>query len=168
MFLIVLYSCKKEDTLKKNESKNEIITDTLKIKQKIISALEKDSTLKPQKVDLIYILSEKQIDTLIGFCNCDKDVKNNTLKIQIRTEFPALSELKKGNRNATEFQMGVPRQYRFITFYLKDSIVKKTKIFKASTEPQFENEKIDSTSFQNYKIVINRFNLVHDKNLLTV
>ena len=108
--------------------------------------------LEFQKVNLIHTFSEKKNDTLIGFCNCEKNIKNNTLKIQIRTEFPSLSELQKGNRNATEFQMGIPRQYRFLTFYLKDSSVEKTKIFKASTESQFEKRKIDSASFKNYKI----------------
>ncbi|MBJ2176468.1 hypothetical protein JBL43_19615 [Aureibaculum sp. A20] len=132
-------------------------TDTIHINKNTISTIERDSTLELQKVDLIYTFSDKQIDTLIGFCNCEKNIKNNTLKIQIRTEFPSLSELEKGNRNATEFQMGIPRQYRFLTFYLRDSIVEKTKVFKASTEPHFENKKIDSTSFQNYKIKINRF-----------
>jgi len=101
--------------------------------------------LELQKVDLLYTYSNKQIDTLLGFCNCEKNVKQNTLKIQIRTEFPSLSELKKGNRSATEFQMGIERQYRFLTFYLRDSIVEKTNIVKASTESQFENKKIDSS-----------------------
>ncbi len=150
-----LYSCKKDIKPKKNEQNIE--SKTAEIKKSTISTIERDSTLELQKVDLIYTISDEQIDTLIGFCNCEKNIKNNTLKIQIRTEFPSLSELEKGNRNATEFRMGVPRQYRFLTFYLRDSIVEKTKIFKASTEPQFENKKIDSTSFQNYKIKINRF-----------
>ena len=152
-----LYSCKKEIGTKKKEYNVETKTDTIGIKKKTISFIEQDSTLKPQKVDLIFVYSDNQTDTLIGFCNCEKNVKNNTLKVQIRTEFPSLSELEKGNRNATEFQMGVPRQYRFLTFYLRDSFVEKTKIFKASTESQFENKKIDSTSFQNYKIKINTF-----------
>jgi len=157
IFLISLYSCEKDIKPKKNESNIEIKTDTIESKKKTISTIERDSTLKLQKVDLIYTFSDKQIDTLIGFCNCEKNIKNNTLKIQIRTEFPSLSELKKGNRNSTEFQMGIPRQYRFLTFYLRDSIVEKTKVFKASTESQFNNKKIDSTSFLNYKIKINRF-----------
>jgi hypothetical protein len=157
IFLMSLFSCKKEIKLKKSEPNIETKTDTVEIKKNIISTIEKDSTLELNKKWLIYTLSEKQIDTLLGFCNCEKNIKNNTLKIQIRTEFPSLSELKKGNRNATEFQMGIPRQYRFLTFYLRDSIVEKTKIFRASTESQFENKKIDSASFQNYKIKINRF-----------
>jgi len=157
LFLISLYSCKKENRSKEIELNIGTKTDTLKIKEKAISTIERDSTLISQKVDLILAYSEKQIDTLIGFCNCEKNVKNNTLKIQIRTEFPSLSELEKGNRNATEFQMGVARQYRFLTFYLRDSIVEKAKIFKASTEPQFDNKKIDSISIQNYNIKINRF-----------
>tara|TARA_R110001592_G_scaffold18337_3_gene76231 strand:+ start:765 stop:1442 length:678 start_codon:yes stop_codon:yes gene_type:complete len=157
IFLMSFYSCKKDIKMKKNEHNIESKTDIVEIKKNTISTIERDSTLELQKVDLLFTFSDKQIDTLIGFCNCEKNVKNNTLKIQIRTEFPSLSELEKGNRNATEFQMGVPRQYRFLTFYLRDSIVEKTKIFKASTESQFENKKTDSTSFQNYKIKINRF-----------
>ena len=152
-----LFSCKKDNKLKKNEPKTETETTIVKIKENKISTIERDSTLERQKVDLIYTYSDKQIDTLIGFCNCEKNVKKNTLKIQIRTEFPSLSELKKGNRSATEFQMGIERQYRFLTFYLRDSIVEKTRIFKASTESQFENKKIDSSSIKNYEIKINRF-----------
>ncbi|MDP2060801.1 MAG: hypothetical protein Q8J97_13750 [Flavobacteriaceae bacterium] len=155
--LMSLLSCKKDIKPKKSEPNIETKTDTVESNKNTISTIEIDSALELQKADLIYIFSDKQIDTLIGFCNCEKNVKNNTLKIQIRTEFPSLSELEKGNRNATEFQMGISRQYRFLTFYLRDSIVQKTKIFKASTESQFENEKTDSTSFQSYKIKINRF-----------
>ena len=152
-----LFSCKKDIKPKKIEPNIETKTDTVKIKKNKISTIERDSTLELQKVDLIYTISNKQIDTLIGFCNCEKNVKKNTLKIQLRTEFPSLSELKKGNRSATEFQMGIERQYRFLTFYLRDSIVEKTKIFKASTESQFANKKIDSTSIKNYEIKISRF-----------
>ncbi len=152
-----LFSCKKDIKPKKNEPNIEPKTNTVIVKKNKFSTFKRDSTLELQKVDLIYTFSNKQIDTLIGFCNCEKNIKNNTLKIQIRTEFPSLSELKKGNRNATEFQMGIPRQYRFLTFYLRDSIVEKTKIFKASTESQFENKKIDSTSIKNYEIKISRF-----------
>ena len=147
----------KEIGLKKSEPTIERKIVNIEVKEKEISTIEIDTTLQLQKVDLIFLQTDKQIDTLIGFCNCEKNIKNNTLKIQIRTEFPSLSELEKGNRNATEFQMGIPRQYRFLTFYLRDSIVEKTKIFKASTESQFGNKKTDSTSFQNYKIKINKF-----------
>jgi hypothetical protein len=157
IILIHLYSCKKEIRQIKIEPDIETKVDTFKKKKKEFSNIDLDTSLKPQKVDLIFLYSDKKIDTLIGFCNCEKNVKNNTLKIQIRTEFPSLSELEKGNRSATEFQMGIPRQYRFLTFYLRDSIVQKTKIFKASTEPQFETKKIDSSSIDNYKIRINRF-----------
>jgi hypothetical protein len=157
VLLISLFSCKKDIKPKEIELNIETNTNIVEVKKNKMSNIERDSTLELQKADLIYTISDKQIDTLIGFCNCEKNVKNNTLKIQIRTEFPSLSELKKGNRNATEFQMGVPRQYRFLTFYLRDSIVEKTKIFKASTESQFENKKIDSTSIKNYTIKISRF-----------
>ncbi|MFC7445314.1 hypothetical protein [Mesoflavibacter profundi] len=157
VLLMSLFSCKKDIKPKKNEPNIEPKTNTVIVKKNKFSTFKRDSTLELQKVDLIYTFSNKQIDTLIGFCNCEKNIKNNTLKIQIRTEFPSLSELKKGNRNATEFQMGIPRQYRFLTFYLRDSIVEKTKIFKASTESQFENKKIDSTSIKNYEIKISRF-----------
>jgi len=157
LVLISLSYCKKESRLKETERNVETKVDTLEIKETSSSNIEKDATLEVQKVDLILAYSEKQIDTLIGFCNCEKNVKNNTLKIQIRTEFPSLSELEKDNRNATEFQLGIDRQYRFITFYLRDSIVEKTKIFKASTENQFNGKKMDSISIPNYKIKINRF-----------
>ena len=155
LFLISLYSCKKENRQKEIEIG--IKKDTIEIKEKVYSSIKLDSTLKSRKVDLLLIYSDKKIDTLIGFCNCEKNIKKNTLKIQIRTEFPSLSELEKGNRSPTEFQMGVARQYRFLTFYLRDSVVEKTKIFMASTEPQFDNKKMDSISFHNYNIKINRF-----------
>ena len=157
VLLISLYSCKKGVELKKNEHDFKAKIEIVELKKEVTATIVRDSTLKPEKVDFILVYSEIQTDTLIGFCNCEKNVKNNTLRIQVRTEFPALSELQKGNKNATEFQIGISRQYRFLTFYLRDSIVEKTKIYKASTEPQFENKKIDSTSIENYKIKINRF-----------
>jgi hypothetical protein len=157
VLLVSIFFCKKDIKPKKIEPTIKTKTDIVISKKNKISTIERDSTLELQKVDLIYTISNKQIDTLIGFCNCEKNVKKNTLKIQIRTEFPSLSELEKGNRNATEFQMGIDRQYRFVTFYLRDSIVEKIKIFKASTDSQFENKKIASTSIKNYKINISRF-----------
>lgn len=157
IILISLFSCKKEIRLEKNQTNVEPKIVNIEFKDKEISTIEIDTTLQLQKVDLIFLQADKQIDTLIGFCNCEKNVKNNTLKIQIRTEFPSLSELKKGNRSATEFQMGIDRQYRFLTFFLRDSIVEKAKVFKASTESQFKNKKIDSSSIKHYKIKISRF-----------
>ncbi|PIQ49291.1 MAG: hypothetical protein COW03_05700 [Cytophagales bacterium CG12_big_fil_rev_8_21_14_0_65_40_12] len=150
------YACKRENRLEETQPNTEVKTSI--VESMMNSSFERDSTLTAQKVDLLFVYSENQIDTLIGFCNCEKNVKTNTLKIQIRTEFPSLSELEKGNRSSTIFQMGVDRQFRFLTFYLRDSTVEKTKLFKASTESQFENEKVDSASFQNYNLKINRFN----------
>ena len=155
IFLVFISCNRKENQPKENYINNKKVLDTLNLSETRISSFEINSTIMPQTVDLLLTYSDNQIDTLIGFCNCEKNIKNNTLKIQIRTEFPSLSELEKGNRQATEFQMEVSRQYRFVTFYLKDSIVEETKIFKASTESQFENEKIDSASFKNFVIRIN-------------
>lgn len=153
VLLLTFFSCVKEtkEVIKKGEVKNTNI-------KKVNSRIVKDSTLKFQKIDKIFLSSDKEKDTLIGFCNCEKNLKNNTLKIQIRTEFPSLSELRKGEKYHTEFQVGIPRQYRFITFYLKDSIVEKAKIFMASTELQFKNKKTDSLSFTNYELTLNKFN----------
>ena len=53
--------------------------------------------------------------------------------------------------------MGVARQYRFLTFYLRDSIVEETEVLMASTESQFDNKKTDSISIQYYNIRINKF-----------
>jgi hypothetical protein len=150
------YACEKGNRQVEIEPNIEVKGDI--IGAKVNSTFERDSTLKAKKVDLLLAYSENRIDTLIGFCNCEKNVKSNTLKIQVRTEFPSLSELEKDNRSSTEFQLGVERQFRFLTFYLRDSTVEKTKLFKASTEAQFENEKVDSVSFQNYNLKINRFN----------
>lgn len=158
LFVLLTHSsCKNENELKENKSIVETTADTVVIKKKTNSTIQRDTTLKAQKVDLLFTYTAQKIDTLIGFCNCEKNIKENTLKIQIRTEFPSSTELKKGNRSATEFQMGLPRQYRFLTFYLRDSIVEKTKVLMASMEAQFDNKKIDSLSFQNYSIKVNTF-----------
>ncbi len=158
LFVLLTHSsCKKENELKENKPIVEITADTVIIKKKTNSTIQRDTTLKAQKVDLLFTHTAQKIDTLIGFCNCEKNIKQNTLKIQIRTEFPSLTELKKGNKSATEFQMGVPRQYRFVTFYLRDSIVENAKVLMASTEAQFDNKIIDSLSMQNYNIKINTF-----------
>ncbi|WP_373060287.1 hypothetical protein [Zunongwangia sp. H14] len=59
---------------------------------------------------------------------------------------------------STYFFPGPPRQYSFPTIYIKDSIVQKVELLKASKERQFNNEKIDSVSINKYKIYINTFN----------
>lgn len=158
LFVLLTHSsCKKENELKENKSFIDTMAGNVVIIKETNSTIQRDTTLKAQKVDLLLTHTAQKIDTLVGFCNCEKNIKQNTLKIQIRTEFPSLTELKKGNRRATEFQMGVPRQYRFLTFYLRDSIVEKAKILMASTEAQFDNKKIDSLSIQNYNIKVNTF-----------
>ncbi|MGB3776048.1 MAG: hypothetical protein WA951_12395 [Leeuwenhoekiella sp.] len=154
---ISFYSCKKEIKKEKSES-NLMLVGTLESNEKTNSTFAIDTSLKAQEIDLILAYSDQKIDTLLGFCNCEKNVKKNTLKIQIRTEFPSLSELEKGNTHPTEFLLGVPRQYRFITFYLRDSIIDQAKLLMASTEPQFEHENIDSISIHNYTVKISRFN----------
>ncbi len=156
LFLISFCSCK-EGEQKKVDLNTKMKSNTSEFIEKRNSKISQDSTIKPRKVDLIFLHSENQTDTLIGFCNCEKNIKNNTLKIQVRTEFPSLNKLRNNNRSATEFQTGVDKQYRFITFYLKDSLVDKTKIFKASTKAHFNDKKIDSFSFDEYKININQF-----------
>ena len=110
------YACEKGNRQAEIEPNIGVETDVLGITAQGNSTFERDSTLKAQKVDLLLANSENRIDTLIGFCNCEKNVKNNTLKIQVRTEFPSFSELEKGNRSSTEFQLGVERQFRFLTF----------------------------------------------------
>lgn len=158
LIVLSLYSCYKNPEQKESEIVKEEKLYTIPTEETKAPKIERDSTQTPQKVDLIFTYSKSETDTLIGFCSCEKNIKKNTLKIQIRTEFPPKSELEKGNSGPTEFQFGIPRQYRFVTFYLRDSLVEDAKIFKSSTEAQFNNKKIDSISLNNYSIKINKFN----------
>ncbi|MDN3594164.1 hypothetical protein [Zunongwangia endophytica] len=160
ILFLSIYSCKRRgsniDIRDQTKSISKIDSTSYK-KNKYESFLKKDTSLKKRKVDLAYLKNSKS-DTLIAFCNCEKNIKENSLIIQPRIEFPSKSELKKGNKMSTYFLPGPPRQYRFPTIYIKDSIVQKVGLLKASKERQFNNEKIDSLSISNYKIYINTFN----------
>lgn len=121
------------------------------------SGIQLDTSLLPEKIDLTLLHSDNDTDTLIAFCNCEKNVKKNTLIVQVRNEFPPESELLKGNRQSTLFIENIPVQYRSLTFYLKDSIVMDVKLLKVSSESQFDGERIDSLTVQKYRIKINKF-----------
>lgn len=159
IFLTIISCKKRESNINLKEQTKPISkidsTDDQKIKYE--SFLKKDTSLKKRKIDLTYLKNNRS-DTLIAFCNCEKNIKENSLIIQPRIEFPSKSELKKGNKMSTYFFPDPPRQYRFPTIYIKDSVVQKVKLLKASKERQFNNEKIDSVSIDQYKIYINTFN----------
>ncbi len=120
------------------------------------SYLKKDPGLTKEKIDWVYLKRDRS-DTLVAFCNCQKNIAQNTLIIQPRIEFPSKSELDKGNRTPTYFLPGLPRQYRFPTIYLKDSTVQKIELLKASEEKQFDNQKTDSVAVVRYQIHINTY-----------
>lgn len=159
---LMLLSCNYEDNKEViiNNVENDSIHDSI-----IVTVLDNveekevilDSSLNIGTDAYFYIYSENGIDSLWSFCNCQKNIKENSIKIQLWTEFPSLSELEKGNRENVYMIEDVPKQYRYLTLNIRDSILEKAEWYMISTEPQFHNKQKDSISLSKYQIKLSTF-----------
>ena len=170
-FLILLAGCKSDRNENINKTNNlasekQSITDNNSFK----SSFTLDSTVtKKGKFNSLFISSSKEIDTITALCTCKKDKKNNIIKVQLKTGIPTQKELdtlqKKNRKGNKIMQIGnidnkddVTGQFKFITFVLKDSIVKSINIYSKSTEKEYNGSDFDSLSIHKHQIFISTFN----------
>jgi hypothetical protein len=171
LILIAIYSCAQNEEQKKEakESKIEIKKERISKKERFQNIIKIDTTQNNKNaIDFLMVSNSIKSDSIISICNCDKDKKNNSIKIQLETGIPTKKELdtmsensKKWNRVLQTRDLGyltkLTGQFKFLTIVLKDSIVKSIDIYSKSTEKEYNGSDFDSLSIERYKINISKF-----------
>lgn len=127
------------------------------------SYFKSDSTLtKRDSVNVLTISNGSKTDEILAICNCEKNIEENTIKIQITAAIPTQPELEKGITGGRTF-MGLGRpdslmaQLRFLTFHLKDSSVQKVQLFYKSIEKVYNNSDFKYSNISDHQIKISKF-----------
>lgn len=128
----------------------------------------RDSTVKKKgRFNSLGISNFKESDSIIALCTCDKNVKNNVMKIQLKTGIPnksVLDTLKKENRKGNKIleiggydrNLKINGQFKFLTIVVKDSIVKSINLYSKSTEKEYNGTDFDSININKYQIKISK------------
>ena len=122
---------------------------------------------KKGRFNYLTISNQKENDSIVALCTCQKNVKNNLIKIQLKTGIPTKSELdtlKKGNRKGNKIlEMGgfdsqatISGQFKFLTIVLQDSMVNNINLYSKSTEKEYNKADFDSMSIEKYHINISK------------
>ncbi|HOR82665.1 MAG TPA: hypothetical protein PLF32_08415 [Bacteroidales bacterium] len=162
LLLIVGFSCNRTEKKgnavdRENVSENFEKTNSIKGNEIYYSELQFDSSLNKPESEYIIFSSSTAQDTIAVFCNCEKDIRNNRIIIQIRTDFPVHPELAKIDySSAIMFYPTFPMQTTYLTISIKDSLVESIKINKLSQEPIFDNKYKIAEKIEKYKILLNK------------
>lgn len=166
----LLLSCK---TDKKPNDPIEIITPEKTLNKKVdVNKFEnyfvKDTTVeKKGRFNSLGISNFKESDSIIALCTCKKNVKNNVMKIQLKTGIPnksVLDTLKKENRKGNkvleiggyDINQKINGQFKFLTIIVKDSIVKSINLYSKSTQKEYNGTDFDSLNINKYQIKISK------------
>ncbi|MFD1616610.1 hypothetical protein [Gelatiniphilus marinus] len=167
IFLVIfLISCRNDEkvNVERNEKKLKIISKDL-----FENRLKIDSTLiKKNAFDLIVLSNSKDSDSIISVCNCEKDKKNNRIKIQLKTVIPTQRELdtmsiesRKKSRLLKVFSLDLNRelkgQFKFLTLVFKDSLVQSINLYSKSSENEYNGVDFDSIFIDKYNINVSTF-----------
>ena len=170
LILFVIFSCKTDNkTGEKNIEYQKIEktkTDSIII---FINQIRIDSTLKPLgKIVELEISNGFKSESVFAICSCQKDKKNNIIKIQLRSGIPTKKELdstgitdKSGGRLNHLMDLGylkrIDGQFQFLTLILKDSVIKNLELYSKSTELEYNGSDFKSMDIDKYKIAISTF-----------
>lgn len=170
IFLIILtIGCKKERPEQNIDLDDYVEKKKVPKSEKKIDSLIQDSTLIRKGPTYFMTLTDAvKVDSIAAFCSCQKNKKNNTIKIQLTTAIPTKKELdtlketdKKWNKVLQLIDLGylddINGQFKFLTIELKDSLVQSISLLSKSTDPDYNKKYLDSTRIQNYKIEISKF-----------
>lgn len=168
---ILSFGCVQNNAIKKNRIEKNVIPqkgETV-IRENFVNSFETDSTLtKKTAFDFIKISNTEKTDSIVSICNCDKNIKDNSIKIQLETGIPTQKELDTMSKNSnrkwntilqTRFgSMGKIRgQFKFLKIKLKDSLVKSINIYSKSTEMEYNGNDFDSLTVKRFKIKVSKF-----------
>ncbi|EHQ04166.1 hypothetical protein [Gillisia limnaea] len=170
IFLIILtIGCKNEKPDKKIDLDDYVEKKEVPKTDRKIDTLIRDSTLiRKGPAYFITLTDGKKRDSIIAFCSCQKDKKNNTIKIQLTTAIPTKKELdtlketdRKSNKVLQLIDLGylddINGQFKFLTIEIKDSLIQNIRLLSKSTDPEYDEKYFDSTSIKSYKIQISKF-----------
>lgn len=171
LILILSVSCVNKNETKENriERHLEFQDETTVPKEHFVNSFVTDTTLiKRNAFDFIKISNTEKTDSIVSICNCDKNVNDNSIKIQLETGIPTQKELdtmgEASNRTwntilQTRFgPMGkVKGQFKFLNIVLKDSLVKSINIYSKSTEKEYNGTDFDSLTVERFKIKVSKF-----------
>lgn len=101
-------------------------------------------------------------EILFSICNCEKQNKDNSIKIQITTAIPTKTEILKGESGVRILNMdnmdNFKGQMKFLTFHIKDSLIERIDLLSKSTDYDYENSDFSEIEIGKYKINISTFN----------
>jgi hypothetical protein len=170
LILLVLFSCKTDNqTGEKNVEYQKIEKTKTDSTTTFRSQIRIDSIIKPLgKVVELELSNGIKSESVFALCSCQKDKKNNIIKIQLRSGIPTKKELdstgitdKSGGRLNHLMDLGylkrIDGQFQFLTLILKDSIIKDLELYSKSTELEYNNSDFKSMDIDKYKIAISTF-----------
>ncbi|WP_394906106.1 hypothetical protein [uncultured Mesonia sp.] len=169
--LMLNLSCVQNSETKKNDIQQDLSSRRERYFKKVHfkNTFEKDSTLEKKiAFDFIKISNNEKTDSIISICNCDKNIKDNSIKIQIETGIPTQKELdtmsdssNKRWNTILQTRFGPVNefsgQFKFLNIELKDSLVKSINIYSKSTENEYNGADFDSLTIDRFKIKISKF-----------
>jgi hypothetical protein len=170
LILLVLFSCKTDNqTGEKNVEYHKIEKTKTDSTTTFRSQIRIDSIIKPLgKAVELELSNGIKSESVFALCSCQKDKKNNIIKIQLRSGIPTKKELdstgitdKSGGRLNHLMDLGylkrIDGQFQFLTLILKDSIMKDLELYSKSTELEYNNSDFKSMDIDKYKIAISTF-----------
>ncbi|HLV50706.1 MAG TPA: hypothetical protein VKY44_01965 [Flavobacterium sp.] len=132
-------------------------------KKSFRSSFKSDFTIEKSMVKHSIDISNKdETVKLPAFCNCEKNKKNNTIKIQLTAAIPTSSELEQGITGSRLFSDIGPGndfkgQLKFLTFHLKDSTINKMQLLSKSTDKEYHGSDFKYSDIEKYEVTISKF-----------
>ena len=168
---ILNFSCVQNNATKEIRIEKNIVAqkEVNVLKENFENSFETDSTLaKKISFDFIKISNTEKTDSIASICNCDKNVKDNSIKIQLETGIPTQKELDTMSEGSNrkwntllQTRFGpiekIRGQFKFLNIELKDSLVKSINIYSKSTEKEYNGNDFDSLTVERFKIKISKF-----------
>lgn len=170
LILLVIFSCKTDNkTVEKNIEHQKIEKTKIDSINTFRNQIRIDSSLKPLgEVVELEISNGIKSEKVFAICSCQKDKKNNIIKIQLRSGIPTKKELdstgitdKSGGRLMNLMDLGylkrIDGQFQFLTLIVKDSVIKNLVLYSKSTELEYNGSDFRSMDIDKYKITISTF-----------
>ncbi len=170
--VLILFSWNEKKVDKKPELV--LINQTSKIaknEKSFKSYFKIDSLLNKSDADFTLTISNNQkSETLPVLCNCEKNKKDNTIKIQITSGIPTKTELNSGQKgNRILMNLGNPGsfkgQMKTLTFHIKDSLIEKIDLISKSTDNDYGGLGYNHFEVSKYEVNISKMNYAIASNI---
>ncbi len=167
-FFIIGCKSDNEDKSDKNIKEENFVVPEVDTTSYLLSKkISIDSNLiKKNEVSFLSLFNKTTADSIIAICNCEKNIKNNTIFIQLRTAIPTKKEIqsgaKKNNSILQTLSLGyndsLSGQFKFLTIKLKDSLVQTIELYSKSTDKDYDGKDFETLEINNYDVRISTFN----------